>query len=240
MSIYCGGNLNDSKLTNGTHTLGTNYTCLRKGIGVGKYVLPPDPKYGNIYNPVDKRKFYCGTKSGIPDGYFARGSPSMCFRKGVGVGKKLKVLKGKKKKGKKGKDESSIKTINRAKWLKKCNYNCNNRCNKKYKNKYKKECKKECKKKCNNKVNFSFSFNGKKKNNFLSIYHLCIYIFTCIYIFIIMYIVKPSFIRDKKDKKNKKINWKYFILYYIGICIICIVLQILLLNSCVSLPKKSD
>ena len=86
---YCGNNASNPKIVNGTHVVGSLYKCLKKGVGVGKYVLPFDPSYLLPYNPIDNRKYYCGTKQGVPNGYFARGSPSLCFRKGVGVGKKL-------------------------------------------------------------------------------------------------------------------------------------------------------
>ena len=89
MPIYCGNNLNDVKLTSGTHNIGTNYQCLRKGIGVG-INLPYDPAYSRPYRPIDNRKFYCGKSRRLPRGrgYFAIGSPSKCLQKGVGIGKK--------------------------------------------------------------------------------------------------------------------------------------------------------
>lgn len=37
-----------------------------------------------------KKKFYCGDKDEIPDGYERRGSRTACLRKGVGVGMYLK------------------------------------------------------------------------------------------------------------------------------------------------------
>jgi hypothetical protein len=98
MSIYCGNNKNDPKLLNGFSTVGTNYKCLKKGIGIGSR-LPYDPLYSNVYNPIDKRKFYCGTNKKAPSNYFAKGSPSICLRTGVGLGKlqKAKMRKEKKK-----------------------------------------------------------------------------------------------------------------------------------------------
>ena len=89
MPIYCGNNLNDPKLTYGTHNIGTRYQCLRKGIGVG-INLPYDPSYSLPYRPIDGRKFYCGKSRHPPagGGYFAIGSPSKCLQKGVGIGKK--------------------------------------------------------------------------------------------------------------------------------------------------------
>ena len=88
MPTYCGNNMNDYRLVTGTHTLGTNYQCLRKGIAVGRN-LPYDATYTQPYTPVDNRKFYCGN-SVIPPvdgGYFAVGSPSKCLQNGVGIGK---------------------------------------------------------------------------------------------------------------------------------------------------------
>ncbi len=83
MPIYCGNNYNDKRLKKKGWRIGTNYECLRKGIGVGKN-LPP---YKEKYNPIDRRKFYCGKKRRAPSGYFAKGSPSKCLQIGIGVGK---------------------------------------------------------------------------------------------------------------------------------------------------------
>ena len=88
MPIYCGNNLNNQKLISGTHVLGTNYQCLRRGIGVGRN-LPYDDAFSQPYVPVDNRKFYCGNSDILPPagGYFSIGSPSKCMQVGVGVGK---------------------------------------------------------------------------------------------------------------------------------------------------------
>jgi len=88
MPIYCGNNRNDPKITGGTHTIGNNYECLRKGIGVGLH-MPYDPAYTLPHAPIDSRKYYCGTALALPaaGGYFSTGSPSICFRSGIGVGK---------------------------------------------------------------------------------------------------------------------------------------------------------
>ena len=90
---YCGNNLNFTGLINGTHALGTNYQCLRKGIGVGRN-LPYDESYSQPYNPVDDRKFYCGNNPILPDGYYAIGSPSKCLAIGVGLGKQQRYMLG--------------------------------------------------------------------------------------------------------------------------------------------------
>jgi hypothetical protein len=88
MPTYCGNNLNHHSLLSGTHVLGTNYQCMRKGIGVGSH-LPYDTAYSGVYAPVDSRKFYCGNAEVPPveGGYLAVGSPSKCLQIGIGVGK---------------------------------------------------------------------------------------------------------------------------------------------------------
>jgi hypothetical protein len=88
MPTYCGNNLNNPKLINGTHVLGSNYQCMKKGIGVGSH-LPYDISYAGIYAPVDPRRFYCGNDAVPPvaGGYLAVGSPSKCLQIGIGVGK---------------------------------------------------------------------------------------------------------------------------------------------------------
>lgn len=85
---YCGNNANYVGLQNGTYVIGSNYECLKKGIGVGLH-LPYDKSYTGNYNPIDNRKYYCGTSIEIPENsdYFAIGSPSKCLHIGVGVGK---------------------------------------------------------------------------------------------------------------------------------------------------------
>lgn len=86
--IYCGNQANYSGLVSGANFLGTNYQCMRRGIGIGRN-LPYDPEYNKPYVPIDTRKFYCG-KAPVPPpggGYFAVGSPSKCQQIGVGVGK---------------------------------------------------------------------------------------------------------------------------------------------------------
>ena len=85
---YCGNNLNFPGLESGTHVIGTNYECLRKGIGIGSH-LPYDSDYAGEYLPIDQRRFYCGNEPVPPaeGGYFAVGSPSKCMQIGVGIGK---------------------------------------------------------------------------------------------------------------------------------------------------------
>lgn len=90
--MYCGNNLRNPKVRSGQQVVGTRYGCLKRGIGVG-LGLPYDPEYSNRYVPVDARKIYCGEFENLPDGYDLMGSNSMCYLKGVGVGKALKAKK---------------------------------------------------------------------------------------------------------------------------------------------------
>jgi hypothetical protein len=98
VKMYCGNKANYKGLVSGTHFLGTNYKCLRKGIGVGLH-LPYDSSYKGPYIPVDGRRFYCGNAKIPPPtgGYFASGSPSKCLSIGVGVGKSQKAKSGRHK-----------------------------------------------------------------------------------------------------------------------------------------------
>lgn len=86
--IYCGNQANFPGLAAGTHVLGTNYQCLRKGIGIGSH-LPYDAAYAQPHNPIDGRRFYCGNQPNPPvnGNYFGMGSPAKCLAIGVGVGK---------------------------------------------------------------------------------------------------------------------------------------------------------
>jgi hypothetical protein len=86
--IYCGNSANYNGLITGTHVPGTNYQCMRRGIGIGLH-LPYDESYTQPYAPIDGRKFYCGNAPAPPigGGYFAIGSASKCQQIGVGVGK---------------------------------------------------------------------------------------------------------------------------------------------------------
>jgi hypothetical protein len=91
MSIkYCGNNNNYPGLSTGSHSIGTNYECLKKGIGTGLN-LPFDSTYKIPYAPIDNRKYYCGNSDTLPitGDYFAMGSPSICHRTGVGIGKSM-------------------------------------------------------------------------------------------------------------------------------------------------------
>lgn len=85
---YCGNNKKHPDVVSGVKRIGTRYECLQKGIGVGK-ASGPDASYAGDYEPVDKRKMYCGKAARMPSGYKLKGSPNMCFRKGFGVGKAM-------------------------------------------------------------------------------------------------------------------------------------------------------
>ena len=87
MNIYCGNNRRHTSIVSEQARLGTRYECMRKGIGVGLH-RPLDNDYTGEYEAVDKRKIYCGNDSRKPAGYNLMGSPSMCLRKGIGIGKK--------------------------------------------------------------------------------------------------------------------------------------------------------
>lgn len=95
VDIYCGNKGNFTGLMSGTHILGTNYQCLRKGIGVGSN-LPYDEKYRGIHVAIDDRKYYCGNSPVLPigGGHFAIGSPSKCLAVGIGIGKAQRARMG--------------------------------------------------------------------------------------------------------------------------------------------------
>jgi hypothetical protein len=91
---YCGNNLLSPLLqaNGGDCILGTNYQCLRKGIGYGMY-SPIDLEFIN-YEPIDPpENIYCGDKRSLPDKYERFGRRSSCLRKGVGIGKRIKIEK---------------------------------------------------------------------------------------------------------------------------------------------------
>ena len=68
MSIYCGNNSRHSSLRSGSKRIGSRYSCLKKGIGIGLN-LPFDPEYDRRFVPIDSRKIYCGTAVLLPEGY---------------------------------------------------------------------------------------------------------------------------------------------------------------------------
>jgi len=93
--MYCGNQANYLGLVAGTHFLGTNYQCMRRGIGIGRH-LPYDATYTQPHVPIDGRRFYCGNAPVLPPGggHFAIGSASKCQQIGVGVGKAQRAAMG--------------------------------------------------------------------------------------------------------------------------------------------------
>jgi hypothetical protein len=78
--IWCG---RSDTLPAGYDEIGTSYNCLRKGVGVGKYVLlGRDPPSGPGVSPEK----YCGTANTLPDGKTRFGNRYECLKTGVGVG----------------------------------------------------------------------------------------------------------------------------------------------------------
>jgi hypothetical protein len=88
---YCGNNANDLDVVNGTAVIGTRRGCLEKGKSIGN-MQPADPRFLREYVPIDDTKVYCGNYEAKPDGYDRFGKLDECFRKGIGVGKRLKAL----------------------------------------------------------------------------------------------------------------------------------------------------
>ena len=66
---------------------------MRVGIGKGLR-LSCDNSYNGPYQPIDGRKIYCGNSPNLPANYDLMGSPAMCLRKGIGLGKVLRARKG--------------------------------------------------------------------------------------------------------------------------------------------------
>jgi hypothetical protein len=91
-TTFCG---RENYLPNGYKTFGTNYQCLRKGIGTGIAVTENQIKNGDtsIRNKVLKKskkgKNYCGTQDTLPEGYRKRGDRYSCLKKGYGLGMML-------------------------------------------------------------------------------------------------------------------------------------------------------
>ena len=88
-SVYCG---NNGAATKGK-PIGTKHQCLKVGIGKGLY-LPCERSYGGVYDPIDDRKMYCGDKIDMPPGYDILGSPSLCLKVGIGLGKAQRAQNG--------------------------------------------------------------------------------------------------------------------------------------------------
>ena len=88
-TTFCG---KGKYLPNGYKTFGTNYECLKKGIGTGIAITQNKIANGDtaIRNVVLKKskkgQKYCGTNSTVPPGYRKRGDRYSCLKKGYGVG----------------------------------------------------------------------------------------------------------------------------------------------------------
>ena len=87
---YCGNNaLSPFLIQNGGNKiLGTNYECLKTGIGYGIHA-PLDMDFINYIAIDQPDNIYCGDKTPLPDKYDAFGKRSSCLRKGVGQGKRI-------------------------------------------------------------------------------------------------------------------------------------------------------
>ena len=83
-TIYCGNNRN---ILGPDIRVGTNYECLRRGIG-GALRQPVDPSYMLPYEPIyDTPRLWCGMdEDNLPDGYDAIGIPPQCLSRGWGIG----------------------------------------------------------------------------------------------------------------------------------------------------------
>ena len=90
-NLYCGNNSLDPSIMNGSKVIGTRNKCLRMGFGAG-YHSELNPNYTDDYEPIDRRKFYCGDKEYLPNGYDAIGNLPICLRKGFGMGVRKKYL----------------------------------------------------------------------------------------------------------------------------------------------------
>jgi len=91
MAIYCGNNKLHKSLKKRNVRIGTRYECFKKGVGVGLN-LPVDPDYLQPYEPITRRKIFCGN-SRMSDEYDRFGNLPECLQKGVAVGKRIKATK---------------------------------------------------------------------------------------------------------------------------------------------------
>lgn len=98
MSLYCGNNLASSRRKR--KRVGSRYECLKQGIGLG-LSLPVDSDYSLEYVPIDERKFYCGKREELPDGYDVMGNSFLCHLKGIGIGKMKRAQSRKRKSSRK-------------------------------------------------------------------------------------------------------------------------------------------
>ena len=89
--LYCGNNKLDIDLVSGRKVKGNRYTCMKVGIGKGLN-MQHDPKYNNLYEPIDKTRVYCGLNI-LPYDYDRYGTVMECLQKGIGIGKSIKAKK---------------------------------------------------------------------------------------------------------------------------------------------------
>lgn len=91
--IYCGNNSLHPDVVNGNAIIGTKFRCLKKGYGAGFYG-EIDLNFLNDYEPIDRRKIYCGNRQEVPEGYDRQGNLPSCFQKGFATGKKERAVNG--------------------------------------------------------------------------------------------------------------------------------------------------
>ena len=88
-TTFCG---KGKYLPYGYKTFGTNYQCLKKGIGTGIVITEDKIANGDtsisqmVLKKSKKGKKYCGTGNTVPPGYRKKGDRYSCLKKGYGVG----------------------------------------------------------------------------------------------------------------------------------------------------------
>ena len=75
---------------------GTRYECMRKGFGVGYYILETDADFNMPYEPADDIRFCCADRrltqaQLVGLNYDRFGNLAECYRKGVGAGRRKKA-----------------------------------------------------------------------------------------------------------------------------------------------------
>ena len=89
-NIYC-GNTRIRAVQQGLRPMGTRKSCYKKGIQIGRFVLPPDVEYARAYLPLDNRRIYCGNSNVVPANHIL-GKLPWCLSKGIGKGKRARAL----------------------------------------------------------------------------------------------------------------------------------------------------
>jgi len=56
--------------------------------------MPYDKNFTEAYDPIGKRKIWCGNSNEKPDGYNSVGNLPQCLQKGIGTGKSVRSKKG--------------------------------------------------------------------------------------------------------------------------------------------------